>query len=372
VILVSLSMASASLAHWPVFSVSLVVFLIGFVVFMFPSAPAAPVYVLMGVVITQSAHQNGWRYEVGLIWATFVTFAMKMTFTAAAQKWIGEPLGDRVWVRRNIGIHTPYMRAVEVILQERMSLPKVAVLVGGPDWPVAVLCGILKLPLVPVLIGISPVLVQSVFPCVLSGNLMYFKHATAGRLGDDPGAPAGAVASLGMAEVALLLAAIMQFAVGLVAFVCVQEVLEQDYDRLAAPRPEDQPLLDLDEQEQHKHVLLHRMTKWRALPVLLKLSLLAGFLCIEASLVLLSGPWHDLFGVSCFKTFDIMTSVEKDLGGDPFAIVKPLGWVSFALAGVSGLALCAYYHFLYLCEVEIDSSEASPLYRPTIARHTGA
>jgi len=356
VIMVALSMTGDALSHWPVLSVSAVVFLIGFAVFMFPSAPAAPVYVLMGVVITQSADRKGWRYEAGLAWATFVTFAMKMAFTAAAQKWIGEPLGDRVWVRRCIGIHTPYMRAVEQILQEAMSLAKVAVLVGGPDWPVAVLCGILKLPALPVQVGISPVLVQSVFPCVLCGNLMYFQNT-------DPGGRDGVpkVASLGLAEVTLLLAAIMQFATGLVAFVCVQSVLEKDYERLATPRPEDEELIEMDELEEQKSLLLHRMTRWRHIPMHLKATLLVGFVCIELCLLLLSGPWHDLFGVSCFRSFDLMTSVDESFGGNPFAIVNPLGWVAFGLAGASGLALGLYHYYSYLCEVEIDSSEATPM-----------
>merc|ERR1719229_2085794 len=49
-----------------------------------------------------------------------------------------------------------------------MTCGKVAVLIGGPDWPTSVTCGILKVPIVPMLLGTCPV-VFIMAPCVLAG-----------------------------------------------------------------------------------------------------------------------------------------------------------------------------------------------------------
>ena len=48
---------------------------------------------------------------------------------------------------------------------------QMSVLVGGPDWPTSVLCGILKLPLLKMLLGTSPIIVPIIL-CVLTGGGM--------------------------------------------------------------------------------------------------------------------------------------------------------------------------------------------------------
>mmetsp|Transcript_20048 Transcript_20048/g.50024 ORF Transcript_20048/g.50024 Transcript_20048/m.50024 type:complete len:756 (-) Transcript_20048:51-2318(-) len=360
--IVLLAMTNEAISDWPVISVSIIMFLIGFVTFMFPSSPAAPVYVLMGLVIVNSAHLRGWSFEAGLAWATFVTFAMKLAFTAAAQKWIGEPLGKQPWVQRAIGIHTPYMRAVEDILKEPLSVAKTAILIGGPDWPVAVLCGVLGLPLLPTLACVSPVLVQSVFPCVLSGALLYFQHGHRDHA-DRAGGSSPALEVSGLAEVSLLVAGALQFATGIVAFVCVQEVLERDYDRLSTLRPQDAWLKELDDREEARSRCLHRLTCWEDLPWALRLALTFGLVFVEWSLMLLTGPWHDIWGVACFRNFDLTSSVEEDLGGNPWAIVQPLGWVALGLAGLAAGSLGYYYAFVAGLKVDVEDDEGVALRR---------
>lgn len=53
-----------------------------------------------------------------------------------------------------------------------MSAAKIAILMGGPDWPTSVLCGIMKLDLIPNLIGTLPILIMIV-PMVLVGTSTY-------------------------------------------------------------------------------------------------------------------------------------------------------------------------------------------------------
>ena len=57
-------------------------------------------------------------------------------------------------------------------MEPGLSIPKVTILSSGPDWPTSVLCGILKLSIIPILIGTIPVLTLIV-PTTLAGGFMY-------------------------------------------------------------------------------------------------------------------------------------------------------------------------------------------------------
>ena len=72
-----------------------------------------------------------------------------------------------------VGINTDGIRAMRVILADpRFTMQKVYVLVGGPDWPVSVLCGIMGLPLGPIMLGTQPV-IALVLPSALAGSFAY-------------------------------------------------------------------------------------------------------------------------------------------------------------------------------------------------------
>jgi len=330
----------AMMIGWSLWIVSFIMFLLALGLFLLPTSPAMPVYVLIGLVVTHSAEMHGWSWTAGVAWATFVASAMKLAFTAVAQKGIGEPLADNRTVRRLVCIHTPYMRAIEAILKENYSVSKVAVLIGGPDWPVAVLCGMLRLPLLPVLLCVAPVILQSVAPCVISGALLLHQHdAPAERRGGPPMEVAG------LAEAALVLSGMLQFAFGIIACMCIQEVLEKDYDTFSEIRPEDAWLKEQDEIEEAMTKRFSRATRWSQLPFHTKAALIASLVCVQVGLALLCSPVHKFLGVTCFKEFNLMSSVEKDLRGDPLALVEPLGWLSLGLTVVAALGVWPYYAY---------------------------
>jgi len=310
----------------PVYTVSAVMFFLALLIFLFPASPGPPIYVVMGIVICSSAEKQGWSFTAGLWWATLVAYAMKLAFTAVAQKFIGEPFSKNNSVRQLVGVHTPYMRAIEMILKERRAtLAKVTLVVGGPDWPVAVLCGILRLSVVSIQVCISPVLVQSVFPSVLAGALLLEQSSAKEKT------------THGMAEVTLVVAGGLQLIMGIIAFYNVQEVLEQHYDELSRSRPEDAELERLEERSSARDSAFWRESAWPMLPIWLKATLIGGLLCIQASVVLLS--MHE----SCFRKFGLMSSVERDLDGSVFNIVQYWGWVAVALSAVDMLSLLAFY-----------------------------
>ena len=65
----------------------------------------------------------------------------------------GVLLGKNVFVRQVVGVNSPMIKTMKLILgKPGFGVAKVAILVGGPDWPTSVLCGIMGLPLAPVLL----------------------------------------------------------------------------------------------------------------------------------------------------------------------------------------------------------------------------
>merc|ERR1711957_436389 len=72
-------------------------------------------------------------------------------------------------IRQLVAINSGPIRAANLILSDKkITLAKVAFLIGGPDWPTSVLCGILRLDLLQCLLGTIPVILVST-PCVISG-----------------------------------------------------------------------------------------------------------------------------------------------------------------------------------------------------------
>lgn len=72
-----------------------------------------------------------------------------------------------------VGINSEGIRAMRVVLADpKFTANKVFVLVGGPDWPVSVLCGILGLDVFPILLGTLPV-ASMIVPTVLTGSFAF-------------------------------------------------------------------------------------------------------------------------------------------------------------------------------------------------------
>lgn len=352
---VLLAYTNEVLSHWSVITVCLCIFFIGTFLFLLPPTPGPPVYMVVGIVITASGMNGGLSFASSVTLAIIVGYAIKMVFTLVAQTCIGMPMSSSVSIRRLVGVNTVEIRAIEIILSEpTITLPKMLILVGGPDWPVAVLCGILKLSVVQVMLGISPVLVQSVVPCVVSGALVYIA-------GED-----NTLKSL--AEISLAIAGILQVVALLLAGYYIQEVIERDYEELKKPREQDKDVIQLAEEADAEQRVYDRETDWSTLPFLAASLLVLGLACLEVSIILLAGPWDGLFGVTCFKPFSLMSSVEKDLNGDPMSIVNPMGWVALAFFMTAVLMLTAFHLWAQNrvgnAKSALEAGEGKPLLEP--------
>ena len=106
------------------------------------------------------------------LYSVSVAFSIKLGACALQQKIIGENLGRSVRIRTIVAINSTGMKVVKIILSKPgVSLGKVAILCGFPDWPCSVGCGIMKLRLLPVLLGTAPVILL-VVPLSLSGSFL--------------------------------------------------------------------------------------------------------------------------------------------------------------------------------------------------------
>merc|ERR1711862_517414 len=93
----------------------------------------------------------------GCIINIFLGLFLKLVACAIQQQLIGGMLGNQLWVRALIGIHTPQVRCFQKIVGAKgFTLGKVAVLCGGPDWPTSVSAGILKCSLFQCELGTLP------------------------------------------------------------------------------------------------------------------------------------------------------------------------------------------------------------------------
>merc|ERR1740129_2134093 len=81
-----------------------------------------------------------------------------MLCACLGQYGIGYAMGKSVKIQQLIHVDKPFTRAIEKILNRPgLDAGKVAVLVGGPDWPTSVTCGILKLNIPQMILGTCPV-----------------------------------------------------------------------------------------------------------------------------------------------------------------------------------------------------------------------
>ena len=86
--------------------------------------------------LTKSFHFSGWVYSV--LYSTAIGTALKLFSSALQQKLIGENLSRFVKIRQFVGINSPLMKAMRLVVgQDGIRVAKVAVLIGGPDWPVS-------------------------------------------------------------------------------------------------------------------------------------------------------------------------------------------------------------------------------------------
>ncbi len=124
-----------------IFAVTGIVIFVGMILFMLPPIPGLPIYLTGGIVLV-SVGREALGLWLSIAYACMVSLLLKLLACSVQQKIIGGNLGNNVAVKQLVSINSEGIRAMRVMLSDRgITMRKVAVLVGGPDWPVSVLCG---------------------------------------------------------------------------------------------------------------------------------------------------------------------------------------------------------------------------------------
>jgi hypothetical protein len=298
---------------------------VGLVLFLLPPVPGAVVYVFCGMLFPRQC-PGSHGFEIGIVVAILAGVVMKIVASIMQQKLIGESLGSQAWVQQFVGSNRPLMRTIEAVLRKPgLSPGKVAILVGGPDWPTSVLCGILKLPLLPIVIGTLPI-IGFITPFALTGTMM--AKASEGGEHAEMYRRWGALMTMLSLLVSGVLYVIMAWA--------FQGEIERDPEEFTRPREEDMELDWLDYRS--AEIAKNCPVAWNVLPRAVKVVLATG-------LVLILGSSHYLliFASTSFSEFggaNADVSNLKWFGDD--GIVRPPGIIALCCALASGFCLTAF------------------------------
>lgn len=282
------------------------------------------IWVVAAGVILVASGRNSFGFYGATAFACGISFVIKLTAVAMQQKLIGELMSGNLSVRRIVGVNSIAIKAIQKILEKPgLSLDKVFILIGGPDWPTSVLTGILHLPLLEMLLGTTPVFFLIV-PTVAAGAFL---------LRADENGPYAAIGN-----VALVLAGLTQFLSLIGAAYYIEQIAERDREELEAI-PKDQEVLRASEEAAERHKVYRYFTQWQStLPAWARIVLVIGSFASAGALYI-----NLLFAKDTFEEFQVTDTIAVQLDGNALnLVVVPLGWVVVGLIGLSILIIYVY------------------------------
>ena len=323
------------------FVIVVLYYIVGIILFLFPPVPGPPIYMTGGVLLVQTSPYGYWESVLIVI---VLGFSLKMAAITMQQKGFGEQLGKKVWVRKTVAINSLFIRALRKILSEPgMHLSKVAVLIGGPDWPTSVLTGIMGLPLPQMLLGSTPIIFL-IIPCVLTGA---FQLKSPDKLcgGDSPCTcdvadddDSQIWESLGV--FIILFTAMTQSASSILAMYYVDMYIDKyEKELMSNETYRDVEVEKLEKEEAKKREAYAHVTKWENMPLLMKRWLFVGSVCCSW-LVWMTNSFY----ANCFvKKFQITSKIKCLPRGVVYNVIKPGGWIIIGLFVIQCSILRQYY-----------------------------
>ena len=298
-----------------------IIVLVGLGLFLLPPVPGAPIYLAAGVLLTENGTKNGMTVVMAVCYANAISLSTKLVACTLQQKVIGSNLKHRLAVRRLCSVNSAVVRTMRLVLLEPgLSLAKVTILVGGPDWPTSVLCGILGLDLLPILLGTLPVFLL-ILPTVMGGAFLSI---------DESYAQVASVLSVACA-------AAVQTGSLVVAAVELDKQMAARKDELDDV-PIDEEVRAADDADAERRRRLAANTRWARVPGTWRAALAAATVFMTASSYLCT-YWSS----DCFREFAIDDSVAKRLGHWS-RILKPPGVFALALFTAS-CVIHGAFHF---------------------------
>jgi len=315
---VFLSWLNSQLASYDFAVILAIFYAVGITMFLLPPVPGVPVYFFGGAVLVPAGAKD-FGFGVSLSITIGVCFLLKMTAIFVQQKIIGGLMSGSVTVRSIVGVNTLGVKAIKSILTKPgMRRDKVAILIGGPDWPTSVLTGVLKLSVLKMLFGSLPVIFL-VAPCVCATALLNLSGSTYQSLSSL------AVALSGATQGGALLAA------GLY----IDKELSEKGEELRA-EPADEAVAAIEAKSLRRKLAYQGATQWSRVPCPLKLLLVVSALAMTAGCYVLL-----IFDSKCFLsvalTDDFYTGPLK--GNFVNLVLFPMGHSVLIGYGVSFLIL---------------------------------
>jgi len=328
---VFLSWLSDKIAPWSLPAILAMLFAIGETMFMLPPVPGLPIYLISGIVIVQRCQQDGQSFVVGISVAAVFSILLKLAAVLLQQKAIGEPFSNSIAVKKLCAVHTPTMKAVRHILSRPgLDTAKVAVLVGGPDWPTSVLTGILRLNAGQMLLGTMPI-VLLIVPVVFAGAFMLQSAQEESESSADKYARLAEVMSMlsSVVLVGMMIAAVYQIESVQQQF--KEEIEQGDWEK----DPQEGEVLQAIEEDEQKSKAYEHFARWNLVPSGMQVLLYFGSMIMSASiyLVLLADP---------FESFSIADHVSDLPGGSILALINTSGYAAFACVLVAAAVLTTF------------------------------
>lgn len=286
---------------------------VGFLLFQFPPTPGMPVFYACSVIVTKSAMTEGWDFWAGWALSTLISLLLKYSSLISGQL-IGQVWGKySVGIRKTVGINSLEMRAIRYILTKPgLNFRKSAMLCGAPDWPAAVICGILRTSYLQNIIHQFPVVII-ILPITLSGSMTLMASSN--------------VVYQSAATICLSIAVLCQGLSMLIAMHYIEDTVQYkqpELDKFEA----DAKVAELDAKDRARAKHRSQVSRWPTLPLVLKAILVSGVVAEAGSMYLFL-----LFSARCFVAFDVTDSIADKLDGNAINLVKPLGW-----AGIGAFA----------------------------------
>ena len=307
-------------------SVTVILFVTGWLLFMCPPVPGVPIYLTGGILVI-AVTKDTWGVTFGVLYTIVFSLILKLTACASQQKLVGEALSGNVYVRKFCQVNTQSMRITRLVLEEKgLSIPKCTLLVGMPDFPISCLCGILKIPLIPVLYGTLPT-VFLITPTVLSGTFMYLS-------GLDTDSSTMATLTVVFLTVT---AAVQGGSIVVAAVFLDRELHNPERIEKLESLPIDQEVEDLIQKEERKKLLYIEKTQWKYVPCFWRFILILSLMLMTFACYLVQ-----LFPASCYADFELTDTVDDALDGDWKKLVKPLGMLSIICFLLSFLLYYVY------------------------------
>jgi len=317
-----------------------ITFWVGVTAFLLPPVPGLTVYIFGGLMVSGACPEEFGGFWGGSVINIFLCWFLKLTACAVQQKVIGENLGRTQSVRSFLGVHTMQCRTIEKLLRTPgLSIGKVALLCGGPDWPVSVTAGILKLSLYQCELGTLPILFF-IIPCAMTGSF-YLKMGGTVDMSSTPEQQLAALEEQQMWDNCGKMMVVVTMGVTLILWAiltwALQNILEQNYEELSIPLTQNVELHWID--HRNEEVKKRCSVDWPRVPGLMRCLLLASTfihkICCQAIY------WGKAY---LFGTFAVQSDITDLIfyGEPPEAVIGRESVVLFALYVVGWLGLIAF------------------------------